>query len=492
MDAQMAHHRRQTSMKARPVARGAAAVLAGLAVASAGTPGVAVAAPAVPATSTAPAVPTATAAPTAAGKIVKYYIVTQQPNGEPEFLFSIAEKVLGDGNRFPEIFELNKGRRQPDGSVMDKPTVIAPGWILQLPEDAKGDGVRLGALPKGVAQTPAAQRPDTHSLPQAQGLVPPTAEQTSWLGPGLGIAAGALAVGALASTFVLRRRTATAAGPVEVPAAFLNRRSTGVATGAAHGGPVAATRTVAPAAPAPRSAQRPARPAPEPEAAPAERTSPAVRTAVPITPRRPAADTASRVRPTPARPAPRSESGPPAAPSHQVSYGDDLIDVHIDTEAAAAWHPVPYETPDGGAAFLCIGVSEEHGCLFVDFAQASGAIAVKGDPDAGRRLVESLVLQLATSPVLDQAGVVVVGGLAVLADGTDGIDTVESLDELVRRRSEETADAVEFVFCEAASADDVAQISGLLRGPGRVVPVVLGRVGGTAWHFEVRAGEPEE
>ncbi|MFD7442387.1 hypothetical protein [Streptomyces sp. NPDC059909] len=66
------------------------------------------------------------------------------------------------------------------------------------------------------------------------------------------------------------------------------------------------------------------------------------------------------------------------------------------------------------------------------------------------------------------------------------------MDEVVRRRGEESADGVEFVFCEAASADDVAQISGLLRGPGRVVPVVLGTVGGTAWCFEVRAGEPEE
>ncbi|MER5884218.1 hypothetical protein ABT160_10345, partial [Streptomyces sp. NPDC001941] len=102
------------------------------------------------------------AVPEAAGKAVKYYVVTKLPNGEPEFLFAIAEKVLGDGNRFNEIFTLNKGRPQPDGGVMRTATNIAPGWILVLPADAKGPGVQQGVLP-------------TTTPPRTAGSAPPDA-----------------------------------------------------------------------------------------------------------------------------------------------------------------------------------------------------------------------------------------------------------------------------------------------------------------------------
>ncbi|MER6998676.1 hypothetical protein [Streptomyces sp. NPDC000410] len=490
------------------MARGAAALaLAVLALAAAGTPGVA--APA--------AAAAALAAPAADGKVVKYYIVTQLPDGKPEFLFSIAEKTLGNGDRFPEIFALNKGRRQPDGSVMDDPTVIASGWVLQLPQDAKGDGVRTGALPEfppAGAEAPGAGQASAPALPQSQGLVPPPATgQTSWLGPGLGAGAAVLVAGALASVVIRRRRAV--AGPVELPVAAFAPR-----TGAPARSRTAAVPTAVPAASAASRARFGPRPEPVPAsgagagaavpakesepAAASGRTETAVRAAVPITPRRAATATpaatagataaGARRQAGAARPAPSggAATGPEAGPAYQVSYGDDVIDVHIDTEAAAAWHPVPYETPEGGAAFLCIGVSEGDGCLFLDFAQAPGAIAVKGDLEAGRRLVESLVLQLGTSPVREQAGVVVVGRLAELAEGVDGVDAVGSLDELARRRAEEAGAPFEFVFCEVASAAEVSQIAALLKSPGRVVPVVLGKVAGTSWRLEARAGEPEE
>ncbi|WP_305783104.1 hypothetical protein [Symbioplanes lichenis] len=82
---------------------------------------------------------------------VKYYRVQSAYNGEPEFLYEIAERFLGDGNRNPELFELNKGRVQPDGRSMEKPEQIEPGWILVLPEDAEGEGVEFGPLPGGPA-----------------------------------------------------------------------------------------------------------------------------------------------------------------------------------------------------------------------------------------------------------------------------------------------------------------------------------------------------
>jgi DNA-binding SARP family transcriptional activator/nucleoid-associated protein YgaU len=50
-----------------------------------------------------------------------------------ETLWGIAEKALGDGRRFQEIADLNRGRLQPDGATFDSPHVIRPGWVLQLP-----------------------------------------------------------------------------------------------------------------------------------------------------------------------------------------------------------------------------------------------------------------------------------------------------------------------------------------------------------------------
>lgn len=82
---------------------------------------------------------------------VKYYQVQLSFNGEPEFLFAIAERFLGDGNRAVEIFELNEGRLQPDGDRLTDPAVISPNWILQLPEDAEGEGVEFGPLPTVAA-----------------------------------------------------------------------------------------------------------------------------------------------------------------------------------------------------------------------------------------------------------------------------------------------------------------------------------------------------
>ncbi|MEV0890042.1 hypothetical protein [Promicromonospora sp. NPDC050262] len=86
------------------------------------------------------------------GEKVKYYVVPAKPEGEQEFLFDIAQRLLGDGNRYKEIFELNKGRTQPDGNALTDETVLLPGWVLQLPDDAEGEGIEVGVLPTGPAE----------------------------------------------------------------------------------------------------------------------------------------------------------------------------------------------------------------------------------------------------------------------------------------------------------------------------------------------------
>ncbi|WP_454857976.1 hypothetical protein [Promicromonospora soli] len=94
------------------------------------------------------------------GEQVKYYVITTKPNGEPEFLFDIAQRFLGDGNRYTEIFELNKGRTQPDGNVLTNATSVLPGWVMQLPDDAEGEGIEVGVLPAGPADGGAGSGPD--------------------------------------------------------------------------------------------------------------------------------------------------------------------------------------------------------------------------------------------------------------------------------------------------------------------------------------------
>ena len=51
-------------------------------------------------------------------------------------LWSIAERTLGSGERCGELFELNRGRPQPDGRSLTRPDVVRPGWVLKLPSDA--------------------------------------------------------------------------------------------------------------------------------------------------------------------------------------------------------------------------------------------------------------------------------------------------------------------------------------------------------------------
>jgi hypothetical protein len=79
--------------------------------------------------------------PQAAPNADKAYLV-QPPVGRfHESLWEIAQNHLGDGRRYREIFELNKGRFQPDGTKLTIASLIRPGWVLLMPKDAHGPGI---------------------------------------------------------------------------------------------------------------------------------------------------------------------------------------------------------------------------------------------------------------------------------------------------------------------------------------------------------------
>jgi DNA-binding SARP family transcriptional activator len=88
--------------------------------------------------------------------------------GIHDSLSRIAERTLGTQARWPEIFELNKGKPQPNGKPFTNPNLIFPGQELRLPADAKAAPV-----------TPPEQPPPSQQPPPEQSMPEPTTASPS-------------------------------------------------------------------------------------------------------------------------------------------------------------------------------------------------------------------------------------------------------------------------------------------------------------------------
>jgi DNA-binding SARP family transcriptional activator len=69
--------------------------------------------------------------------------------------------LLGNGECWHEIFDLNQGKPQPGGGALTDPGLIYPGWVLQLPPPAshKGTGPAHHSGQPAPRRTPAAPPP---------------------------------------------------------------------------------------------------------------------------------------------------------------------------------------------------------------------------------------------------------------------------------------------------------------------------------------------
>jgi nucleoid-associated protein YgaU len=83
-------------------------------------------------------------------------------------LWAIAAEDLGDGHRYTEIFELNRGDVQPDGRILRDPDLILPGWELELPTGSSPSSpapVVEGDPPVDEPAAPAAPEPAWDAAP---------------------------------------------------------------------------------------------------------------------------------------------------------------------------------------------------------------------------------------------------------------------------------------------------------------------------------------
>ncbi|MFI6581564.1 LysM peptidoglycan-binding domain-containing protein [Embleya sp. NPDC050493] len=102
--------------------------------------------------------------------------VTVKPG---DTLSDIAEELLGDGDRYPEIFAANKDKPQPSGSVLTDPNAIEPGWTLSIP-GAGGNEAQQPPQQQPQQQPPQQQQPQQQAPQppqQQQPQPPPAAEQ---------------------------------------------------------------------------------------------------------------------------------------------------------------------------------------------------------------------------------------------------------------------------------------------------------------------------
>ncbi|MEV6523186.1 LysM peptidoglycan-binding domain-containing protein [Longispora sp. NPDC051575] len=88
-------------------------------------------------------------------------------------LWGIAERCLGDGQRYREIFELNRDRYDSAGRMLGGDH-IEPGWVLTLPDDATTPADSQQQAPPNRPESPPPS-PVTQTPQTPQPSTPPTA-----------------------------------------------------------------------------------------------------------------------------------------------------------------------------------------------------------------------------------------------------------------------------------------------------------------------------
>ncbi|GAA2535821.1 MULTISPECIES: BTAD domain-containing putative transcriptional regulator [Pseudonocardia] len=100
--------------------------------------------------------------------------------GVHDSLWRIADRTLGSGARWPEIFEINRGKPQPGGGTFTRPSLIFPGEELVLPP-GEVDGLpdeRPPAGPDVPPTTPTPTQEPMQPLPTGPSIPGPSIPET--------------------------------------------------------------------------------------------------------------------------------------------------------------------------------------------------------------------------------------------------------------------------------------------------------------------------
>ena len=120
-------------------------------------------------------------------------------HGVYDSLWRVAQRCLGDGNRWPEIWKLNQGSTQNDGRVFASPNLIHPGWQLRLPSTSDTPALLppvdedpvLGASPQppgpGDQAPPNTKQPPVPAAPADSTSAAPATNPV----PGISLSTGA-------------------------------------------------------------------------------------------------------------------------------------------------------------------------------------------------------------------------------------------------------------------------------------------------------------
>jgi DNA-binding SARP family transcriptional activator len=357
--------------------------------------------------------------------VLKRYVVQARPPGQPrDTLWGIAERHLGDPLRWPEIWELNRGRPLPNppGGRFTDANRIWPGQELLLPPDAvdlppgeppatqppPAPRPSQPEPPRPPAPPPSQPRPSTPaspsttpqprpSQPSSTAAPSPDAEQGGQLLRIItGLAgAGLLAVGVIRLLTLLRRRQQRArrsgrriplpTGPVADVEVALRRTQEPDAARFLD----LALRTLA------HAVRQASIPAPEVLAVLVTPEHLEVRLADP-------ADTAP---PPFERAAPDRWRLPRATPADQLEQA-----------AAEAVAPLP--------ALVSVGMVEDTRIMLN--LEAPGMVAITGDPVRARALLDACAVELATSVWSDYLDIILIG----FGEELDGLERVRHADTL--------------------------------------------------------------
>ena len=332
---------------------------------------------------------------------VKFYVVRNSFQGEPEFLFEIAQRFLGSGDRAQEIFELNVNRQQPDGDRLVRAESVKPGWQLILPDDAQGNGLQVGEVTVSQ-QTPQQQPTAAATTPAASPPAGDTDEKKSSF-PVLWLAGGvALLLGLVLIAYALQIRRTALRLAASVPPPSPHRSGPGRA------------QPPAPVPPATASGWRMGRgrsgsePVPRPfDAAAAWTVDRALRSLAGLV--------AAANRPMPSFYAVTLDADRLrlrlAVPDHEPP------DPWSADENGLGWWaslralqmvPLDDQIPAPGPRLVTLGTDGGTRVL-IDLGQATGVIAVEGHAAGVRAMLQGWITELAAGPWADRVRVIVAG-----------------------------------------------------------------------------------